>query len=442
MGRNNIEKFSKRYAILKSIFKIWHNNFFYRRVIVLGRDNINPEDNLIFAPNHQNALMDALAVLFTLKGQPVFLARADVFKKKFIASILYSFKILPVYRIRDGYGTLKENDEIFKKTIDVLKNRNGLVILPEGNHEGFRRLRQLKKGICRIAFQADNATENKLPIKIIPVGLEYSNYQRFRQVLTVVYGKPIPISEYRDAYKDKPETALVQLRDRLSDEMKKIMVHIESEEDYDAINELRSIINEPYSDNLRFPKLFRDKVLIEKLNRTQDNDPKLYKKIIGLALSVKENSQLLNIDYRLLRKKKHTLFRLIAGILSLIATFPLFLFGNIFSLTFLDLSDLSIRNIKDKQFHSSIRYGASLILMFIFTPIYLILSFVLFSPWWLSVAVFLSLPFSGLFTWHYYLWLRRIRGGFRVKNYIKKGDSDYMKLKEEFDHLVSLVRSL
>ena len=327
---------------------------------MLGRDNINPEDNLIFAPNHQNALMDALAVLFTLKGQPVFLARADVFKKKFIASILYSFKILPVYRIRDGYGTLKENDEIFKKTIDVLKNRNGLVILPEGNHEGFRRLRQLKKGICRIAFQADDATGNKLPIKIIPVGLEYSNYQRFRQVLTVVYGKPVPISEYRDAYKDKPETALVQLRDRLSDEMKKIMVHIESEEDYDAINELRSIINEPYSDNLRFPKLFRDKVLIEKLKRTQNNDPKLYKKIIGLALSVKDNSQLLNIDYRLLRKKKHTLFRLIAGILSMIATFPLFLFGNIFNLTFLYLSDLSIRNIKDKQFHSSIRYGASL----------------------------------------------------------------------------------
>ncbi len=442
MGKSNIERFSKRYAVLKSILKIWHNNFFYRRVIVLGRDNIDPNDNLIFAPNHQNALMDALAVLFTLKGQPVFLARADIFKKRFIASILYSFKLLPVYRIRDGFGTLKENDDIFKKTIDVLTNKNGLVILPEGNHAGFRRLRQLKKGICRIAFQADDATDNKLSIKIIPVGLEYSHYQRYRQVLTVVFGKPIPISEFRDSYKEKPETALVQLRDRLSSEMKKIMVHIESEEDYDTINELRSLINDPYSDNLRFPKLFRDKVLIEKLKRTQKNDPALYSEIIDLTSRVKENSKILNTDYRLLRKKNHSLFRLILGIILMIATFPLFLFGNIFNLIFLNLPDLSIRNIKDEQFHSSIRYASSLVLMFIFTPVYFILSFVIFSPWWLSLAVFLSLPLSGLFTWHYYLWIHRIREGFRVKNYVKKNDSIYLKLKEEFDRLVSLVANL
>ena len=102
MGKENIEKYSARYALLKSAAGFWHNNVFYRKVIVLGRENINPDDPLIFAPNHQNALMDALAVLFTHKGQPVFLARADIFKRKTIAAILYFLKILPVYRIREG----------------------------------------------------------------------------------------------------------------------------------------------------------------------------------------------------------------------------------------------------------------------------------------------------------------------------------------------------
>ena len=236
MGRENIEKYSTRYAIVKSFANFWHNNFFYRRVIVVGRDNINPNDYLIFAPNHQNALMDALAVLFTHKGQPVFLARADIFKRKFIASILYFLKILPVYRIRDGFDALKSNDVIFDKTIDVLKNKNGLVMLPEGNHEGIHRLRQLKKGICRIAFQADEATGFNLNIKIIPVGIEFSNYFRVRQVLTVVYGKPIEISQYYDSYKKNPQRAMNELRDLLSFEMEKNMVHIESEEDYEAID--------------------------------------------------------------------------------------------------------------------------------------------------------------------------------------------------------------
>ena len=272
MGKENIEKYSAGYALLKSVAGFWHNNVFYRKVIVLGRENINPDHHLIFAPNHQNALMDALAVLFTHKGQPVFLARADIFKKKTIAAILYFLKILPVYRIRDGFRSLKGNDEIFLKTIDVLKNKNGLVILPEGDHAGFRRLRQLKKGICRVAFQSDEATGFNLKIKIIPVGLEFSNYSRCRQVLTVVYGKPIEVSEFFEFYKVNPERALNELRAKLSDEMKNNMVHIESEEDYEAIDELRSMINGRFSDDIRFPKLFRDRILINKLNLLKSSD--------------------------------------------------------------------------------------------------------------------------------------------------------------------------
>ena len=82
MGRKNIEKYSARYALLKKVAGFWHNKVFYRKIIIIGRENINPDHHLIFAPNHQNALMDALAVLFTHKGQPVFLARADIFKRK------------------------------------------------------------------------------------------------------------------------------------------------------------------------------------------------------------------------------------------------------------------------------------------------------------------------------------------------------------------------
>ena len=147
-------------------------------------------------------------------------------KEKMMASILYFLKILPVYRIRDGFSSLKANDDIFLKTIDVLKNKNGVVILPEGDHAGYRRLRQLKKGICRVAFQSDEATGFNLKIKIIPVGIEFSHYTRFRQVLTVAYGKPVEVSEFYELYKVSPERALNELRSKLSEEMKSNMVHI------------------------------------------------------------------------------------------------------------------------------------------------------------------------------------------------------------------------
>lgn len=441
MGKENIEKYSAGYALLKSVAGFWHNNVFYRKVIVMGRENINPDDPLIFAPNHQNALMDALAVLFTHSGQQVFLARADIFRKKMIAAMLYFLKILPVYRLRDGFSSLKANDEIFLKTIDVLKNKNGLVILPEGDHAGFRRLRQLKKGICRVAFQSDEATGFTLNIKLIPVGIEYSHYTRFRQVLTVVYGKPIEVSEYYEIYKVSPERALNELRSRLSDEMKSNMIHI-PEENYEALDELRGMINGRYGDDIRFPKVFRDRRLIDKLNQLKGANKAVFDRICDLSLQIKNKTKELNIDYRLLEKKKHPLGWLIAGALGIVLTFPLFIYGNIFNLTFLEIPNLQIRKIKDPQFHSSVKYGLSLVLAFVFLPLYLILSLIFFSPWWLGILIFLSLPLSGLFAWDYYLVFKRISGGFKVRNLIREKNKEFEILRNNYNELVNLVSEL
>lgn len=442
MGKDNIEKYSAGYALLNFVARLWHNNVFYRKVIVIGKENINPGHHIIFAPNHQNALMDALAVLFTNEGHNVFLARADIFKKKILASILYFLKILPVYRMRDGFSSLKGNDEIFIKTIDVIKNKNGLVILPEGNHEGFRRLRQLKKGICRVAFQSDDATGNTLNIKIIPVGLEYSHYIRYRQVLTVVYGKPIEVSEFHELYKASPERALNELKNKLYEGIKDVMVHIEPEEDYEAIDELRSIVNGKYSDDIKTPKIFRDRELIEKLNHLKTSDIELYHKICSLSLSVKAKVKKLNTDYRLIEKKRHPIGWLMAGILLLILTLPLFIFGNIFNLIFLGLPLWQTRNIKDPQFVSSVRYALSLVLAILLFPLFLVLSIIFFSSWWIGLIFFLALPLTGLFAWNYYLLYRRITGEFRVRKLKVNKEPEFDTLIREHQELVNTVSGL
>ena len=442
MGKEKIEKYSTRYAILKGLAGFWQNNIFYRKVIVLGLDNIHPDDHVIFAPNHQNALMDALAVLFTHKGQPVFLARADIFKKKIIASILYFLKILPVYRLRDGFASLKGNDEIFNKTIDVLKNKNGLVILPEGDHAGFRRLRQLKKGICRVAFQADEATNFKLKIKIIPVGLEFTNYSSYREVLTVVYGKPIEVADYYDEYRESPERALNSLRNRLSSEMKKVMIHIDSEQDYEAIDELRNIINGSFSDDTKTPKIYRDRLLVEKMNRLNNTNPDLYRKICDLSLQVRKDTRDLRLNYPVLAKKKHPLALLIAVATGLVISFPLFIYGNIFNITFLEIPNLQTRKIRDVQFHATMRYGISFVLALVLLPIFLFLSFLIFPNWLIAIPVFLSIPLSGLFAWNYFQFFRRLRARFRIRKYKSVKNEKFSLLQKNYNDLVSLIAAL
>ena len=442
MGKNNIEKYDLFYQLLKKYVDFWHNYIYYRKVLAYGKNNIDFSVPTIFAPNHQNALMDAMAVIGTLERQLIFLARADIFKNKFVARILYTLKMLPVYRIRDGFENLKQNDETFRDTLRVMEHRNGVVILPEGNHANYRKLRQLKKGICRIAFQTAEASGFSKEINIVPVGLEYSHYWRFRQVLTVVYGRPIDVSEYYDSYRENPNRAILELRDRLSAEMKKVMVHIDEEQDYEAINELRSIVNEKYSDSIRYPKLFRDQRLVSKMNELHVSEPERYGEICSDTLTVRDLATQLRLTYRHLRKKKHPIGWLFLSSVLLVLTLPVFLLGAGLNILSYRVSYLQSMKSKDPAFISTARYGFFLGLSFIFGPLYLILALIFIKPWWLAILVFLTIPVAGIFAWNYNLLFRRILGGLRIRKLIRQDSRDYFLLKGNYENLASMVAAL
>jgi 1-acyl-sn-glycerol-3-phosphate acyltransferase len=386
--------------------------------------------------------MDAMAVIGTTDRQLIFLARADIFKNKFVARILYFLKMLPVYRIRDGFDAVKQNDDTFRDTLRVMKHRNGVVILPEGNHATYRKLRQLKKGICRIAFQTAEASGFDTEINIVPVGLEYSHYWRFRQVLTVVYGHPIKVSEYYDSYRENPNRAIAELRDRLSDDLKKVMVHIEDEENYDAVNELRSIVNEKYADSIRYPKLFRDKRLVNKLNELRDADPEGYRELCTDTLSVKEMATKLKVSYRHLRKKKHSPFWLFLSSLLLLASLPVFLVGAALNILTYQVSYLQAIKSKDPAFISTARYGFFLGLSFIFGPLYLILALIFIKPWWMAILAFMMIPVLGILAWNWFLLLLRTIGGIRIWNLRRTGNQLFSRLQGTYATILKRVSSL
>ena len=106
----------------------------YRRVQYHGKENIPQDGAIIYAPNHSNTLMDALAVLAIDEHAKVFVARADVFKHPVILKFLTFLKMLPINRIRDGRAGLTQNEEINDLVVDVLRDKVPFCILPEGKH--------------------------------------------------------------------------------------------------------------------------------------------------------------------------------------------------------------------------------------------------------------------------------------------------------------------
>ena len=93
----------------------WMFRHSYRHIKYVGKENIPTDGAVIFAPNHTNALQDALAVLSINSERKVFVARADIFRNKKIAKILRWLKIMPIRRMRDGASEVLQNDETENK---------------------------------------------------------------------------------------------------------------------------------------------------------------------------------------------------------------------------------------------------------------------------------------------------------------------------------------
>src|SRR5690606_17514932 len=138
-------------AVLRLLVKVALHGYF-QKIIVEGRENLPKNRPVILVANHQNALIDPLLLATHTRLNPWFLTRAAVFTNPFVCKLLHLIRMLPVYRLRDGFSTIQQNQQTFDKTYEVLRKNGTVVIFAEGSHSRVRNLRPLSKGFTRMAF--------------------------------------------------------------------------------------------------------------------------------------------------------------------------------------------------------------------------------------------------------------------------------------------------
>ncbi|MBN1651189.1 MAG: 1-acyl-sn-glycerol-3-phosphate acyltransferase [Bacteroidales bacterium] len=448
MGIKRIDKKSYPYLFLKQFVAFWHNRVFYRRIVILNRENIPKNAHLIFTGNHQNALMDALVFLHGYKGRLVFLARSDIFKNPFIAAILYFLRMLPVFRIKDGYSAVKKNDDIFQKTIDVIKNKIGLVIMAEGNHGEQHRLRTLKKGFARIAFQTEEANDFQLDMKVIPVGIDYSNYQNFRTELLINFGNPIPVSDYYDAYKESPAIAINQMKEQLADSLIPLMVHIKSEKHYELYNQLREIYKHEMAQKMGFPssnqpyKLQMDQELIRRLELFEEKYPEQMDDFQALVLRYQQNIQKEKLSYAIVRNKVGSNTLLIIETLLFVLASPMFVLGWILNYIPFGLSIYIGLKMKDPQFKSSVKFVLSMFVWPLFHLIETWVVWLIFTDWMLALAFFIAMPILGIFARWYWISLLEFKEAFRWARLKKNKAEVYQMIRKDQKEILNKMKAI
>lgn len=208
-------------AILRLLVKVALHGYF-KKIIVEGKEKIPNDRPVILVANHQNALLDPLLLATHTRLNPWFLTRAAVFVNPFISKVLNFIRMLPVYRVRDGFSTIQQNHQTFEATFEVLRGNGTVVIFAEGSHSLTRNLRPLSKGFTRMAFGLKEKFPELEPV-IFPVSIGFSAHKRSGSTVRITFGNAIPV--------DMPHSQSGKLTKSVEQALKSMMVDL-PDEDY------------------------------------------------------------------------------------------------------------------------------------------------------------------------------------------------------------------
>jgi 1-acyl-sn-glycerol-3-phosphate acyltransferase len=189
------------YLMLKPLMRlaIW---LYFGKVRREGLQHIdNGRPSLILA-NHTASFMDAMITAVHVKRRIWFFTRGDVFRYRWIATMLRSLGMLPVYRMRDGKERLQENESSNEEALRILARGGAVLIFAEGESSVEKIFKPLKKGPFRLAVRASETPAEK-PF-LVPLGINYVHPAAPFGDAWLVAGEPYQI----DAGQDVPATRI------------------------------------------------------------------------------------------------------------------------------------------------------------------------------------------------------------------------------------------
>lgn len=410
MGK--IQDDNRLYSFLRP-FVDYHIHKAFRHYKVVGTENIPENAACIFGANHTNTLMDALVLLKVNREKKVFIARGDIFKKPAIAKIMYFLRILPIYRIRDGYKSVKDNNsDIIEKAADVIHDEVKLFLYPEASHRTKHSLRQLSKGIFHIALEANKTFGHEKPIYIIPTGIEYGDYFRYRSTVLINFGDPINVTEFVNQRKDENEAIVLnELRELLTERLaSKISFIPDNEENYDAIWEIVKIkngFNGPLEERLKRNQQTIKEILDYK-EKEPDNAADFFEKVNKFIKKRKKKG----ISTLSLAKDNivgTVLWKTLVALLGL----PLYITSAVASLPIWVITKILKNLFKDKAWGNTVSFGVEFVLHPLLTALCIVLTFCLL-PWEYALISSVLYYFSYIYFVDFSEFIRRWLSDFRL----------------------------
>jgi 1-acyl-sn-glycerol-3-phosphate acyltransferase len=235
---------------------------FFRRVEVVGLENLPADRGGILVAAHPNGLVDPTLILAAFTHPVVFGARSGLFRIPVLGAIVRGLGTVPIYR-RGGSGSPGEMGEApaapeeerrrqNEQSLDALAGRIAAgsfsSLFPEGLSHDAPTLMEFKTGAARLYYRARAMVRRGRPAPVvIPVGLHYDHKRVFRSKALVVFHPPIRFPAELDVSPADPDSDQTRelarkLTERMAEELKSVVLETESWETHDLLHRARKLI--------------------------------------------------------------------------------------------------------------------------------------------------------------------------------------------------------
>jgi 1-acyl-sn-glycerol-3-phosphate acyltransferase len=396
------------YAIFKWLFKI-SLFFFYKKISIIGEENIPVKGPLIIVSNHPNTLMDPILISSIFNRRIGFIAKASIFINKLVSAIFRFFHIIPIIRKIDvKKGEKISNEDTFAKCHEYLNEGKTFLIFPEGTSYYELKLREIKTGTARIALSFEDLNGFKGGLKILPIALDYSDAVDFRSSIAVIINEPIIVENYKKQYALDMIKTVRELNEKIRKDIAKYIPHANSKkEEYFLIKIHKFYIeymvtSESTVKSLRLRNMV-SKVMHDIYNENRNHYYEIQHDVLHYFELIKEEKLTLGF-FRDSFFQKSKYLMILWYLLKLIVLFPIYIFGLVINYIPYIAPYKIFKSLKlEIEYKSSVQMISGLILF----PLFYWMEIVLFQRFisgqlWLTLLlpfIFLIFGYISLFYW-------------------------------------------
>jgi len=202
-------------------------HLFFRRIEVEARHNIPPAGPVIFAPNHTNALVDPLLLVIAMRRVLTLTAKNVLGKNPLLRWLMSATGVVTFHRREDtGRGAdLRQNVRSLQICRNILARGGAVCIFPEGVSHSDPGLRAFHVGPARLALDFVRKDGNPGGVRIVPVGLLYTEKDRMRSGVWLRFGDPIDVAHWLN---ERPDAGAAELTAELQRRVAELTLNYES----------------------------------------------------------------------------------------------------------------------------------------------------------------------------------------------------------------------